>query len=165
MGDNELKPEDWTYERRAELQAALSEIFKEQPEATIPMRQLLELVGREKQALERIQELEGVADNYNTLIASQDLRIKELEAHVERLRSWLIECHDAHDDYYIGQSEVIAAIDSTPAQSLEAVKREALEQFQFYLNARADDDHFADEGDAAKAIAFVDGYIADFYDD
>jgi FtsZ-binding cell division protein ZapB len=52
----------------------------------------------------------------------------ELKAHCERLKSTLIDCHNAHDTFYIEQPDTCKVIDSTPAQSLAEIKAQAIEE-------------------------------------
>ena len=60
----------------------------------------------------------------------------ELVATVNRLRGALITCHHAHNDFYAEQEEVIKAIESTPRQNLNAIKREVAREA--YLNGLQD---------------------------
>src|SRR5690554_1691931 len=58
------------------------------------------------------------------LIEQQQAEIDTLKAHVERLREALAKCHDEHIDYYVSCDDVKSALDATPQQNLNAVKRE-----------------------------------------
>lgn len=154
----------------------------------------------------RIQELEGVCDNYNSMCSQQDERIKELEANqvicaagcrereeliaikernkeleaqVERLRgAWNEAIGNADDDgtfdvalnqldYHV-MNELFA---ETPAQSLEAVKREAeieaLKDFGVWCINRANAYHQSPglAKYASESERLVGGYIEQTYSD
>lgn len=134
MSNSELKPIDEKTIREC------VEDFGKEAKAHVTMGQLLDLVEKESAAQARIQELEGVCDNYNSMCSQQDERIKELEAQVERLqkipytktrkefmKSWGV------DGMPLSNIRLVnAAWDRAEwlyNQSLEAVKREAIEQY------------------------------------
>lgn len=133
--------------------------------ATITMGQLQHLVNEKNAAQARIQELEALCDNYNSMCSQQDelikeleanqvvcaagcrerkelleskVKIKQLEAHVERLQ-WCAKAAIGWIDSVpsdvvlpampgFDRDEFDAIIDETPAQSLKAKNWEAAEK-------------------------------------
>lgn len=97
--------------------------------------------------------------------------IQELEAQVERLRCALFELSLALDEHQNPDDGVASdareALSETPAQSLEAVKREALNEFVKYCESKSlESGQGAYEvEDFQRAMACADGYIANNYDD